>query len=112
VATTFDEVGRAVLQSVSIPAEVPYYDPGVIHYKRFAGDPLMNTPCITYIRCLHCGHSINIGANYDSYSGPLCCMVCKHVMNVRIDDGQFLASELAHKYVVAARPHAQVAYPQ
>lgn len=45
------------------------------------------------IHCMHCGHSIDLGAAYDAYSGPLRCSVCKGVMTVRIVGGQLRAME-------------------
>ena len=45
------------------------------------------------IHCIYCGHSIDLGSAYDFYEGPLCCMVCKNTMMVRVEQGKLISMQ-------------------
>jgi hypothetical protein len=45
------------------------------------------------IHCIHCGHTIDLGSAYDFYEGPLCCMVCKKTMMVRVEQGKLISMQ-------------------
>ena len=63
------------------------------------------------IRCLCCGHTIQLGAPYDAFTGPLRCVVCKQLLKVRIEDGQLRSIELESKPVTATRASASTPNP-
>ncbi|MDE1461473.1 hypothetical protein [Spartinivicinus poritis] len=40
------------------------------------------------INCTSCGHSIDLGINYDDYQGPVKCWVCSAMLEVKAESGQ------------------------
>lgn len=64
------------------------------------------------IRCLRCGHTIQLDAPYDAFTGPLRCVVCKQLLKVRIEGGQLRSIELESTPVTATRASASKPNPQ
>ncbi|QVL49906.1 MAG: hypothetical protein KFB96_05340 [Thiocapsa sp.] len=63
------------------------------------------------IHCMSCGHSIELGSAYETYQGPLRCVVCKTLMTVRIEEGQLRSMAPADTLVVPEPPQPIVANP-
>lgn len=63
------------------------------------------------IRCLRCGHTIMLGAAYDTFAGPVRCVVCKQLLKVRIEGGHLRAIELEQKPAAPARATSAKADP-
>jgi hypothetical protein len=63
------------------------------------------------IHCMSCGHSIELGSAYDTYQGPLRCVVCKTLMTVRIEEGQLRSMEPAAAIVEPIQIHAALSNP-
>ena len=64
-----------------------------------------------YIRCLRCGHTVMLGEAYDSFTGPVRCVVCKQSLKVRIEGGQLRSIELEQKSAVHSRANTVKADP-
>ncbi|WP_163830643.1 hypothetical protein [Spartinivicinus ruber] len=54
------------------------------------------------INCTSCGHSIDLGTNYDNYHGPVKCWVCSALLELRAEAGQ----------VKSVVPRSRVSEPQ
>ncbi len=40
------------------------------------------------LNCLSCGHSVDLGGDYDDYNGQVKCFVCGALLTVRTEDGR------------------------
>ena len=47
------------------------------------------------IRCLSCGHTIDLDDAYDDFEGPVMCYVCSALVEIKIVEGQLKAIRLA-----------------
>jgi transcription elongation factor Elf1 len=43
------------------------------------------------INCLSCGHRFEADDAYSDYEGPIKCLVCGGMMNIRIEEGMIKA---------------------
>lgn len=55
------------------------------------------------IRCICCGHNLELGYAYDDYEGEIRCWVCGGILEIRMRDG-FLTSS---KRIIAPAPMAE-----
>ncbi len=39
------------------------------------------------INCLSCGHKVDLGDAYDDYAGPVKCLVCGVILEIRTEEG-------------------------
>ena len=45
------------------------------------------------LNCLGCGNSINLGDEYESYTGKIRCNACSAVLKVKIKDSKLMEME-------------------
>lgn len=48
------------------------------------------------INCLSCGHKIDLDDVYDDYQGPIKCLACKALLDIKTRQGQIKAINIAH----------------
>jgi hypothetical protein len=58
------------------------------------------------IRCLACGHSVELDEAYDDYEGPIRCWVCGAVFEIRAKDGCVKAARGREHVPSASLPQA------
>jgi len=52
------------------------------------------------INCICCGHTLDLGDNYDDYEGQIRCWVCASILAIRTADGKVRSVhtvELSHR---------------
>ena len=47
------------------------------------------------INCLSCGHKVDLGDSYDDYVGPVKCLVCGVILEIRTEDSRVKAVAVA-----------------
>jgi hypothetical protein len=57
------------------------------------------------IRCLGCGHTIDLDDSYSDYEGQIKCYTCQALLEVKLSDGLVRSSNL-YWQTVAAAPQA------
>jgi hypothetical protein len=63
------------------------------------------------IHCMYCGHTIELGAAYQDYVGPLRCSVCKSLMMVRVEDGQLRSMDVGPQVAPASATQGSSSQP-
>lgn len=46
------------------------------------------------LRCLECGHSVDLGEAYEDYAGEVRCVACRTVLDVALKEGRLKAMRL------------------
>jgi hypothetical protein len=54
------------------------------------------------IICLSCGHKVDLGDAYDDYAGPVKCVTCLAVLDIKTEDGGLKSVGVAREVSTAS----------
>ena len=59
------------------------------------------------INCLSCGHTIDLDETYSDYEGPVKCVVCSSILEIRTEEGNIKSVKFVK---MVPRPSAEEAF--